>query len=383
MITILSISIAILSTMLAGLIIYIFKFNKSSQPVDKDSDPDFIKLQKDYEGLDKEINLKDQYISDLKKDKQELIQNRNDVDNFKEISNKSFQEYQAVVSEYKNFHEKLTGDAKYQGRFNELKLRRILEKHGFKEEEGDFDERKGQKNIDPITGKERRVMPDFILNLPENEKIIIDCKVSLKAFESFANSKDKETRDNYLKKHIESVKTHIDELSSKDYLKIYNLQSFQYIVLFMPFDSCYLALLEKEQESILDKCFEKKILLAGPISIMGLISTASSIKNQQKQFSKVGTIIKKAEDIFDKYSILKDSLRTVISSHKTHTKALEEVIHTSYGSSQGLESKVKKLRDEHGLNNTRELHESTENEKKLDYIRDPEQEEKKVINYKK
>jgi len=381
MITILSISVTILSAVLAALIVYIFKFNKGTQTVDKDNDPDFIKLQKDYEGLEKEKNLKDQYISDLKKDKQELIQNRTDVDSFKEISNKSFQEYQAVVSEYKNFHEKLTGDAKYQGRFNELKLRRILEKHGFKQEDGDFDERKGQKIIDTVTGKERRVMPDFILNLPENEKIIIDCKVSLKAFEGFANSKDKSSREQFLKKHIESVKNHIDELSGKDYLKIYNLQSFQYIVLFMPFDACYLALLEKEQESILDKCFEKKILLAGPISIMGLISTASSIKNQKKQISRVGEIIEKAEVIFDKYSILKDSLKTAISSHRTHTKALEEVIHTSYGSNQGLESKLKKLRDEHGLN-TRDLEESTDNDKKLDYIQDPEREEKKVINYK-
>ena len=123
MIEILSISVAILAVALVGLVIYIFKLNKEKQFVDKDNDPDFIKLQKDYEGLDKEINLKEQYISDLKKDKQELIQSRTDVDSFKEISNKSFQEYQAVVSEYKNFHEKLTGDAKYQGRFNELKLR--------------------------------------------------------------------------------------------------------------------------------------------------------------------------------------------------------------------------------------------------------------------
>ena len=252
MIEILSISVGILAVALVGLVIYIFKLNKEKQFLDKDNDPDYIKLQKDYEGLEKEKNLKDQYISDLKNDKQELIKNRTDVDSFKEISNKSFQEYQAVVSEYKNFHEKLTGDAKYQGRFNELKLRRILEKHGFKQEDGDFDERKGQKNIDPVTGKERRVMPDFILNLPENEKIIIDCKVSLKAFEEFANSKDKQSRENFLKKHIESVKTHIDELSNKDYLKIYNLQSFQYIVMFMPFDACYLAILEKEQESILD-----------------------------------------------------------------------------------------------------------------------------------
>ena len=90
MIEILSISVAILAVVLVGLVIYIFRLNKEKQFVDKDNDPDFIKLQKDYEGLEKEKNLKDQYISDLKKDKQELIQNRTDVDSFKEISYKRF-----------------------------------------------------------------------------------------------------------------------------------------------------------------------------------------------------------------------------------------------------------------------------------------------------
>lgn len=379
MIELLPIINIILAFTLVGLIFYFVKKNKHNQLIDKDTDPDFIKLQKDYEGLDKELNIKNQYILDLKQDKQELIQSRTDVNSFKEISQKSFQEYQAVITEHKNFHEKLTGDAKYQGRFNELKLRRIFEKHGLKEND-DFEERKGKKNIDPITGKEKRINPDFILHLPDNQKIIVDCKVSLKAFEQFANSKDKQSRDIYIKKHIDSVKNHIDELSNKDYLKIYNLQSFQYVILFMPFDACYLSVLEHENESIFDKCFEKKILLCGPISIMGLISTVTSIKNQEKQISKVGGMIKKAEDIYDKYSILKDSLRTAINSHKTHTNALKDVIHSAFGSEQGLESKIKKLKNEHGLN-TRDLKVSNENDKNLDYISDPE--EKKVINYKK
>ena len=69
MIEILSKSVAILAVVLVGLVIYIFKLNKEKQFVDKDNDPDFIKLQKDYEGLDKEITLKEEYISELKKDK--------------------------------------------------------------------------------------------------------------------------------------------------------------------------------------------------------------------------------------------------------------------------------------------------------------------------
>ena len=73
------------------------------------------------------------------------------------------------------------------------------------------------------------------------------------------------------------------------------------MVLFLPFDSCYLSILEKSDD-ILDLCFEKNIMLAGPISIMSLISTITSIKNQEKQISQIDTIIGKAEDIFNKYN---------------------------------------------------------------------------------
>ena len=76
------------------------------------------------------------------------------------------------------------------------------------------------------------------------------------------------------------------------------------MVLFLPFDSCYLSILEKSDD-ILDLCFEKNIMLAGPISIMSLISTITSIKNQEKQISQIDTIIGKAEDIFNKYNTLK------------------------------------------------------------------------------
>ena len=213
-------------------------------------------------------------------DKEILVQNSKNADSYKEVSEKSFQEYTSLVQEYRNFHEKLVGNVKYQGEYNEKKLQRLLEKNGLVKDQ-DFTVREGQVNKDPITGLSKRVNPDFIITLPEENSIVIDCKVSLKNFEDFANEKDPKLRSAHINKHLASVRDHIKNLAKKNYTKLYNLKSFQYVIMFMPFDTCYLSAIEYDKE-LLDFAAENKIILAGPISIMALIANVTSLKNQHK-----------------------------------------------------------------------------------------------------
>jgi len=371
MIISLIISVIVLSLTVAALLLYFYFSHKKNNIVDPNS-PEILNLKNENDKLVDKINLTEKYLVDLKKDKEQLALDRKNVDDFKDQSNLILNEHKNQHSIFKNFHEKLVGDAKYQGRFNEKKLRNLLEKNGLSEEDGDFSERKGHNLTDLETGNKKTVNPDFIINIkgPVADHIVVDCKVSLKSFQDFTNAKDEASRELHLKKHIESVKTHIEQLSNKDYLKIHNLNSFQYVVLFLPFDSCYLSILEKSDD-ILDLCFEKNIMLAGPISIMSLISTITSIKNQEKQISQIDTIIGKAEDIFNKYNTLKKSLKTLISSHNTHAKSLTEVVHTSYGSGQGLESKIIKLKDDHGLD-VNQLVKTDDKDKMVNFVEDPE-----------
>ena len=370
MIEILSISVAILALALVGLVIYIFKLNKEKQFVDKNSDPDFIKLQKDYEGLDKEINLKDQYISDLKKDKQELIQNRADVDSFKDISNKSFQEYNSLVQEYRNFHEKLIGNFKYQGAYNEKKLQRLLEKNGLVKDQ-DFTIREGQISKDITTGETRRVNPDFIITLPEGDTIVIDCKVSLKNFESFANEKDPKLRENHIKKHVTSVKDHIKSLGKKPYTKIYNLKSFEYVIMFMPWDTCYLSAIENDSE-LLDFATDNNVILAGPISIMPLIANVKTLKNQSKQLSIVDNIVNDATNVWDKYTVIRSNIKSLLASFKTHRNSIESLINNTYVKKNSLENLMLDLKKNNGIEGQK-LDATTENEKIVPDVEDVEE----------
>ena len=244
----------------------------------------------------------------------------------------------------------------------------------------DFTVREGQTNINQETGEQRRVNPDFVINLPENKSIVIDCKVSLTNFASFAGEKDKKLRNDHLKKHISSVKDHIKSLSKKNYNKIHNLKSFQYVIMFMPFDTCYLSVLEHD-DGILEFTHQHKVILAGPISIMALIENVTSMKNQEKQQSIIENIVSSAENVYDKYKVVKDNIRTLVSSFKTHKNSVEGLINNTYGSKKGLENLIKKLKDDHGLNPGTTIAQSTEADKSVGDIDDPE--EKKIVNYKK
>ena len=327
-----------------------------------------LKAAEDAKGV---LSLQLQKIEDERDKAYRMMQ---DVNAYKELTQNSFQKYENVVTEYKNFHEKLTGNIKYQGKFNEIILKRLLEKNGFKENI-DFIVGKKQSTYDADENKTKDVKPDFILQMPEGKNIIVDCKVSLDNWTQFINEKDPKERDKQLAKHIDSVKDHIKKLSNKNYNKLYNLNSFQSIIMFMPFETSYISVLEKDQE-LLDEAFKSNILLSGPSSFMALLKIIEQLKSQQKQVDNISKVIGSAEIIFDKYVNLKESIKKAISSYNSHAGHLKKIVTTAYGN-QGLEKQIKKLKDEHGLLPGKQLSEISSEESVVANIDDPESEENK------
>jgi DNA recombination protein RmuC len=211
--------------------------------------------------------------------------------------------------------------------------------------------------------------------MPEGKNSIVDCKVSLDNWTQFINEKEPKERDRQLTKHIDSVKDHIKKLSNKNYNKLYNLNSFQSIIMFMPFETSYISVLEKDQE-LLDEAFKSNILLSGPSSFMALLKIIEQLKSQQKQVDNISKVIGSAEIIFDKYVSLKESIKKAISSYNSHAGHLKKIITTAYGN-QGLEKQIKKLKDEHGLLPGKQLSDISSEESTVANVDDPESEENK------
>ncbi|MBK7407998.1 MAG: DNA recombination protein RmuC [Saprospirales bacterium] len=140
----------------------------------------------------------------------------------------------------------LKGDNKTQGDWGEYQLEMLLERAGL-EKDIHYLTQTSFKDDDK---KEKR--PDFIVNLPEGKHLIIDCKVSLVAYERFFNAEDETERAQYLKAHVESLRQHVRGLSEKNYQQLHQLQSPDYTLLYVPIEPAFVLAQREDQRIFLD-----------------------------------------------------------------------------------------------------------------------------------
>ena len=131
---------------------------------------------------------------------------------------------QQMTKEATNLTRALKGDSKMQGNWGELVLERVLEKSGLEKDREYF----VQQSFARPDGT--RVLPDVVLHLPDNKKMIIDSKVSLTDYERYVNAEEDE-RAIYLKAHLNSIKKHIEQLSEKNYQDLYDIESPDFVLL--------------------------------------------------------------------------------------------------------------------------------------------------------
>ena len=125
-----------------------------------------------------------------------------------------------------NLTKALKGDSKLQGNWGELVLERVLEKSGLEKDREYF----VQQSF--VTEEGNRMLPDVVINLPDNKKMIVDSKVSLTHYERFVNEDDDVLQQQYLKEHVNSIKRHVEQLGDKNYHDLYKIESPDFVLLF-------------------------------------------------------------------------------------------------------------------------------------------------------
>lgn len=146
----------------------------------------------------------------------------------------------------------------------------------------------------------QRLMPDVVINLPDDKHIIIDSKVSLVAYERFVSSDDDVERTQFLKEHQLSLRAHIKNLSGKAYHQLYQINSPDFVLLFVPIESAF-ALAVKDNEEIYNEAFDKNIIIVSTSTLLATLRTISNIWDQEKQTQNALEIAKKGADLYDKF----------------------------------------------------------------------------------
>ncbi len=193
-----------------------------------------------------------------------------------------------------NLTKALKGDSKMQGNWGELVLERVLEKSGL--EKG----REYEVQQAFTTADGNRVFPDVIINLPDGKKMIVDSKVSLTAYEKYINEEDEELKSNYLKEHVTSIKRHVEQLGNKNYQDLYQIESPDFVLLFIPIEPAF-AMALNEDTSLYNKAFEKNIVIVTPATLLATLRTIDSMWTNQKQQENALEIARQAGALYDKF----------------------------------------------------------------------------------
>ena len=242
-----------------------------------------------------------------------------------------------VSEEANNLTRALKGDKKAQGNWGELILERVLEQSGL--EKG----REYETQVSQVDDSGRKLVPDVIVSLPNDKKMVIDSKVSLSAYEKFTKTEDEAEKKTYLKQHVLAMKKHIDQLSDKNYQQFGDDQSPDFVLMFIPIEpALYIA--QNEDPNFFYTAFKKNILMVSPTTLLSTLRTVDMVWKNEKQQQNANEIAKHAGSLYDKFVNLIEELKKVGKNINTSKTAYDDAMRKLTGN-QNLIKDVEKLRE--------------------------------------
>jgi len=244
-----------------------------------------------------------------------------------------------IQEDANNLTKALKGDNKKQGNWGEIILERVLERSGLVKDS----EYRIQSSFSTVNGN--RIQPDVIIDLPENKHIVVDAKVSLVAYEKYVAAESDEEREMYLRQHLLSLKAHIQDLASKNYHALYQINSPDFVLLFIPIESSFGIAVQKDAE-LFNYAWDRKVVIVSPSTLLATLRTISSIWKQERQNRNVLEIARLSGTMYDKFvGFLNDMEsigRNIRQSQDAYDKALGK-LSSGTGNLSVTADKIKRL----------------------------------------
>ena len=242
---------------------------------------------------------------------------------------KSILQSQEVGERADKLAQALTSENKTQGNFGELRLRQLLEGMGL--EEGlQFEEQQAMKDAEGNVIHEeeggKRMIPDVILHFPKNRDIIIDSKMSFTAFEDYYNAETEEQKQDALKRHLNSVKQHVNELSRKDYSKYVaaDHERLDFVIMYM-FSENALQLALSAEPSLWKWAYDRKVIITGSQNLFPMLRVLELSWNQVRQIENQHEIMETANLIIDRVQLFVERFENVENKLDDTRKAFDEI----------------------------------------------------------
>ncbi len=242
----------------------------------------------------------------------------------------------------------IRGGAQQQGPWGEFVLKNILDSVGLREG-SEYETQKAYKDSEGNLQK-----PDVVVHMPGKRDLIIDSKVSLSAWHDYSNTKDSSSKAIYLKKFLESVKSFVRDLSKDSYASLYEVNTIDNVLMFIPIEPALLALYN-DGTKIIEDAWQKKIMIVGPSTLPYLLKAVESMWRLDKQTKTIKDIAATATEIYDKTVNVYDSFTQANQSIDKAKLKMDEAKMRLQDGPGSLTKKVQKMKELGRLNTKKEL----------------------------
>lgn len=234
-----------------------------------------------------------------------------------------------------NLTNALKGQAKTQGNWGEMILENILEHSGLVRNREYFIQ---ESYIDQAG---RRKQPDVIIKYPNDRHIIVDSKVSLTAYERFANEEDPDAQKLFLAEHLRSLKSHIDNLSSKEYDKLD--KTLDFVMLFVPVEPAFMTAIHYDRE-LWSYAYKKRVILISPTNLIAALKMIVDIWKREYQNANAMHIAEHGQRLYEKFAGFVQDMEAIgIQLHRA-TDSYNQALNKLTKGKGNLISQAEKLR---------------------------------------
>lgn len=285
--------------------------------------------------------LKERLKDFEKKVEETYAQERTERGVLKGELNKLLELNQVMSKEAQSLSRALKGDVKTQGNWGEMILENILERSGLREGE-EYTSQGSELGLKSDEGG--RLLPDIVVRLPGGKHLIVDSKVSLKAYEACQATDNELDRQRFAKMHVQSLENHIQGLSAKKYHLAEGLSSPDFVLLFMPLEPAF-ALAFKEKPELFQNAWDKNIAIVSPTTLLTTLRTVASLWKHEKQQKNAFEIARRGGLLYDKFASLLSDLKILGDRLDSSQKAYTDVIKKIQEGRGNILSQVEELKE--------------------------------------
>ena len=198
-----------------------------------------------------------------------------------------------INREAENLTRALKGDVKAQGNWGEMVLEKVLESSGLRQGE----EYVLQTPLRHGDGSLKR--PDVLIRLPDDKDVVVDAKVSLLAYEQALAEEEEGAREQAVREHVASMRSHVKRLSEQDYDRLQNVRSLDFVLMFVPIEAAFTMAMEHDQK-LFAEAFERRIVIVSPTTLMMTLRIIHNLWRYEKQNRNAQEIARRAGALYDK-----------------------------------------------------------------------------------